>query len=91
MTNGTFINQRYIELLKPFQTNFQITIDGDKDSHNAIRKFKIGRRESYGLILKGLKMLNEADADFYYTIRVESSRYQAISIGILTSFKKDWA
>lgn len=70
VTNGTFINQRYIDLLKNFPTNFQITIDGDKDSHNAIRKFKIGRRESYGLILKGLKMLNDADADFYYTIRV---------------------
>lgn len=70
VTNGTFINKRYVELLKPFQVNFQITIDGDKDSHNAIRKFKIGRRESYGLILNGLKMLNNTDADFYYTIRV---------------------
>lgn len=70
-TNGTFITERYIDLLKPFTTRFQITIDGDKESHNSIRKFKdVQKQNCYERILKGLELLNNADANFYFTLRI---------------------
>lgn len=40
VTNGTLISDSYINLLKHFQTRFQITIDGDKNSHNIAREYK---------------------------------------------------
>ena len=49
-------------LLKHFQTRFQITIDGDKNSHNIARKYKlnVGNHDSYSQIIKGLQILNSA-------------------------------
>lgn len=70
-TNGTFITERYIDILRPFTTRFQITIDGDKESHNSIRKFKNEQNQNcYERILNGLKLLNNADANFYFTLRI---------------------
>lgn len=71
VTNGTFISEKYINLLKPFNTRFQITIDGNKDSHNSIRKFKNeNKQDSYSHIIEGLKQLNDADANFKFTLRI---------------------
>lgn len=71
VTNGTFINERYVDLLKPFKTKFQITIDGNKETHNSIRKFKNkNNQDCYGHILDGIKLLNDAKADFYFTLRI---------------------
>lgn len=70
-TNGTLIAPKYIELLTPFSTSFQITIDGSKDMHNSIRKFKKGQdKNSYGRILNGLQLLSNANADFRFIIRI---------------------
>lgn len=72
VTNGTFLHERYIEILKPFNTRFQITIDGDEKMHNSIRvyKNKVNGCGSYRKILEGLKLFNDADADFHFTIRI---------------------
>lgn len=71
VTNGTFITERYINLLKPYNTRFQITIDGNKEMHNSIRKYKNpNKHDSYSHTLEGLKLLNNADANFTFTLRV---------------------
>lgn len=83
-TNGTFITERYIELLKPFTTRFQITIDGDKETHNAIRKFKNNQNQDcYERILKGLKLLNDTDTNFYFTLRINYDDKVLNNIGSL--------
>lgn len=70
-TNGTLITPKYIELLNSFTTRFQITIDGCKDMHNSIRTFKRNKnQDSYSRVLNSLWLLNDADADFRFTIRV---------------------
>lgn len=72
VTNGTFLHDRYAELLKSFPTRFQITIDGDEDMHNSVRtyKSKISNEGSYRKIIEGLKLFNSVDAEFYFTIRI---------------------
>lgn len=71
VSNGTLVSERYIDLFKPFSTRFQITIDGDKEMHNSIRKFKNeNQHSSYERILNNLKLLNNADADFIFTLRI---------------------
>lgn len=72
VTNGTFLNNRYVELLKPFTTRFQITIDGDEEMHNSVRTYKspIANNGSYKKIIDGLKLFSSIDAEFYFTIRI---------------------
>ena len=72
VTNGTLLNERYAELLKPFNTRFQITIDGDEENHNSIRiyKSKAHNEGSYKKILSGLRLFNNIEAKFYFTIRI---------------------
>ncbi len=72
VTNGTFLHERYLDILKPFHTRFQITIDGDENMHNSIRVYNSNSNMggSYRKILMGLKLFNQAEADFYFTIRI---------------------
>lgn len=86
-TNGTMISSKYINLLSPFKTRFQITIDGDRDMHNSIRKFKTAHKQnSYECVLKGLHLLNSADADFRFTIRIN---YNEKVLNNISSLIKD--
>lgn len=83
VTNGTLINQKYVELLKEFKVRFQITIDGNKDTHNNTRKYKskLLGADSYGRIMDNLKLLNEQEAEFYFIVRVnyETDTLKSIS------------
>lgn len=83
VTNGTLINQKYVELLKEFKVRFQITIDGNKDTHNNTRKYKskLLGTDSYGKIMDNLKLLNEQEAEFYFIVRVnyETDTLKSIS------------
>jgi uncharacterized protein len=70
-TNGTLITPKYIKMLSPFSTNFQITIDGDKNMHDSIRNFKKEQdKSSYDCILNGLRLLSNANANFHFIIRI---------------------
>lgn len=83
VTNGTLINQKYVELLKEFKVRFQITIDGNKDTHINTRKYKskLLGTDSYGRIMDNLKLLNEQEAEFYFIVRVnyETDTLKSIS------------
>lgn len=83
VTNGTLINQKDVELLKEFKVRFQITIDGNKDTHNNTRKYKskLLGTDSYGRIMDNLKLLNEQEAEFYFIVRVnyETDTLKSIS------------
>lgn len=86
-TNGTLIVPKYIDLLSPFSTSFQITIDGSKDTHNSIRKFKNGQdKDSYGRILNGLQLLSNANANFRFIIRIN---YDDKVLNYITSLISD--
>ena len=72
VTNGTLVSKKYIELFSLFNVRFQVTIDGDKKMHDSIRAYKktFMGKSSYQSIIDGLKLLNGANSDFYFTLRV---------------------
>lgn len=72
VTNGTLITQRYISLLSKYPTRFQITIDGGKDCHDQIRKYKNkkGDNGTYTKIIQGLRLMNNASENFTFTVRI---------------------
>lgn len=72
VTNGTYLSKQYVELLRPFDTFFQITIDGDRPTHDSIRIYKHQTSEhgSYDKIIDGLRLFNDADPRFRFLIRI---------------------
>lgn len=72
VTNGTLVSNKCIELLKHFDVRFQVTIDGDKSTHDSIRIFRktFIKKSSYQTIINSLQLLNQAQANFYFTLRV---------------------
>jgi len=55
-SNGFLITQPAIDFLKSYETYFQITIDGDKETHNKIR-FGKNNQESFDVIISNVKKL----------------------------------
>ncbi len=72
VTNGTYLHQHYIDLLRGIDTTFQITIDGDQTVHDTIRVYKNATNNvgSYQKILDGLKLFSNADPHFRFLIRI---------------------
>lgn len=72
VTNGTYLSEQYVELLRPFDTFFQITIDGDQPTHDSIRTYKHPTSDSgsYDKIIRGIRLFSEADARFRFLIRI---------------------
>lgn len=72
VTNGTYLSEQYVELLRPFDTFFQITIDGDQATHDSIRTYKhpTSSHGSYDKIISGLKLFSEAEERFRFLIRI---------------------
>ena len=70
-TNGTILPSELLSLLKNFNANFQITLDGAKEIHDTTRFFNTQKREgSYELILKNVKKIMETLTDFKITLRI---------------------
>lgn len=58
-TNATLITQECVEYLKGFNCQFQITLDGNREIHNTIKKNKLNPSEdSYRETLETLKMID---------------------------------
>ncbi len=57
-TNGLCLNERIIHMLQPFQSSFQISIDGYKRKHDSIKKIR-GQKEvsSYDTVMKNIALL----------------------------------
>lgn len=57
-TNATLITPEIVEYLRQFRCHFQITLDGDKETHN---KIKVSReiRDTYGRTLDALRLIND--------------------------------
>lgn len=57
VTNGTLINKKIIELIKQYDINVTISLDGPKLVHDENRTFK-NKKGTHELILKNIKKLN---------------------------------
>lgn len=69
-TNATLIKPDHIQFLKQFQCNFQITLDGYKESHNRIKNNKEKTLDSYQLTLNALKQINDNIKKHWIAVRI---------------------
>ena len=60
ITNGTFINEQTIPLLKNLNAGFQISIDGYRDKHNAIKKNPVFKNGTYDIVIKAIHDVTDA-------------------------------
>ena len=74
-TNGYLLNERIIhQLILDYRVNnFQITIDGDEESHNFQRVLRNGKG-SYSKILENIKGLQNSNLNFYCNLRFNISK-----------------
>lgn len=70
-TNGTILPQNILLILKDKKVTFQITLDGVKKQHNAIRGFKdISASNSYDVIWKNIKKLYDGIQNLHVNLRI---------------------
>lgn len=70
-TNATLITPSIIEYLKSFRCHFQITLDGNREIHNSIKKnISYPSSDSYGKTIETLKMINESIPNRWIAVRI---------------------
>lgn len=70
-TNGTILPKTLLDLLKNFNVSFQITLDGNKETHDTVRVFKSENKQgSYDLILKNIRRITDELTDCRFIVRV---------------------
>lgn len=94
-TNGFLLtSKRFKELVSEYQvSSFQITLDGDCDSHDAQRVLK-NEKGSYQRILENLQHMKESSLDFSCVLRFNTSKenYNHMELFLLNDgehFKND--
>ena len=63
-TNGTLLTDEVIRFLVQYDVDLMISLDGDKESHDANRLFKTGKG-SFDVILSNLRKLKEYNPIYY--------------------------
>lgn len=82
-SNGTILNDEIIRLIKYYDINISISLDGDERSHNINRKFK-NESDSYDIVMKNIeRMVNNK---IYPRIRTTLSKKNLFD---LTNFIKN--
>lgn len=82
VTNGTLITSKFREIVKGQNVTFQITVDGIKEKHNSVRKFKANNEKgSYDMIIGNLQKLREdcPQANVILRINYDESTLKNIS------------
>lgn len=59
VTNGTLLSEDIILRLKNFHPMFQITIDGNREKHNKVRKYKSQSEGTFDLIIRSLNLISK--------------------------------
>lgn len=70
-TNATLITEDIVDYLKDFYCHFQITIDGNRKTHNKIKKNRLNPSEdSYSKTLETLKMIDSCISKRWVAVRI---------------------
>ena len=67
-TNATLINNEHIEYLKDFICFFQITLDGDNQRHNEVKR--IEGKDSFMLTIKSIHKISNGIKKSYVWVRI---------------------
>ena len=70
-TNATLITEEQIDYLKKYRCHFQITLDGDRTTHNKIKKDKSGKyKDTYLAVLNVLHTIEEKIPRRWIAVRI---------------------
>lgn len=70
-TNGTIITNNILSLLRDSYVKFQITIDGDKYTHNKVRGFKNSNNSnSYDAIINNIRKISTVLKNYEISLRI---------------------
>lgn len=72
-TNGTLIDIDFLNSLKDLNVGFQITLDGNRNTHNQIRKYKDSLSSSFDRIIHSLKLIDELLENYQIALRINVS------------------
>lgn len=76
-TNGTLINDEFIDFSKKNQINVQVSIDGPMRIHDLSRKFKNGNG-SFGKVFSSMKKMSEKKLAFLPLITISPSNIDVL-------------
>lgn len=69
-TNATLLTPAYINYLKDFSCQFQITLDGDREVHNKVKKDHTKEYDTYQKTLDNIHLINDEIHDHWMAIRI---------------------
>ena len=61
VTNGSLIDESIVDCLRKINPRLQITLDGNRDKHNQVRKWKMKGKPTYDKIIGALHALAKCD------------------------------
>jgi uncharacterized protein len=84
-TNGYLLSNQKIEQLKAVhKISFQITLDGDREHHNAV-KFLNSGKNTYNMIISNIKLLLKSHIYVYVRLNYTNNNYSSF-VNILDDF-----
>jgi len=69
-TNATLIQNQHIDFLKDYNCCFQVTLDGDQEKHNQIKKAKNSSKDTYKTTIENIHHLVSMISNVHVYIRI---------------------
>ena len=88
-SNATLITEEHIIFLRDYHAIFQITLDGYRNKHNKVRKFKDTHEGSYDIVLQNIRTLIENIEQSYVWIRINFDNRTLLNISDILEDIKD--
>ncbi|PKP59713.1 hypothetical protein CVT91_06300 [Candidatus Atribacteria bacterium HGW-Atribacteria-1] len=86
-TNGTLINNDFINLFKEFNLKIGVSLDGPASMNDQNRVFKNGRR-TFSIVVKNIQKLKKAGVEFSCLLTLNKTNIGKVN-AIYTFFKKN--
>lgn len=68
-TNATLITKEVIDYLKSFRCHFQITLDGNRETHNLVKKDN-KNTDTYGCVIQALRLIEKEISQRWVAVRI---------------------
>lgn len=89
-SNMTLLDSAMLDMIRKYQINVQVSIDGTKDEHDKRRIYKNGKG-TYDVILSNIKKLYEAGLKHLITIRLNVDKHNVKNIEESFCVVKDYS
>lgn len=69
-TNATLVTEEMIDFIRQFPCDFQITLDGDEERHNKIKKDSVNHSNTFNRTIETLRLIEESIPDKWVSVRI---------------------